>query len=113
MERREFLMTAVLSTAGGAALFGCKRTSESSGTASVVPSSWNPSPLLFLAGETATFDLGTTLPAGVARGGTFSLAPGSGPLPAQVALSPNGVLTADSPVDGTAANIIFLYTEPG
>jgi hypothetical protein len=110
MERREFLMTAVLSTTTGSALFGCGGSTESTAASA---SGWNPTPLLFLAGSTGSFDLASTLPAGVARGGTFALAPGSSPLPAQIRLSPSGVLSATAPVLGTTSNIVFTYAEPG
>jgi hypothetical protein len=109
MERREFLMTAVLSTTGSA-LLGC---GASPSDAAPLSEGWSPPPLLFLAGSTGTFDLATTLPAEIRRGGSFSLAPGSSKLPPHVTLSAKGILAATAPVLGTTLNIIFAYAEPG
>jgi hypothetical protein len=117
MERRTFLLTASFSCLQVGTL-GCGGSSGDGPVATPAPSlpappvSWNPSPLLFIAGSNGSVDLASTLPAGVLRGGTFGLATNSSPLPPRLSLAPNGILSASAPVVGSAANIIFTYAEP-
>lgn len=114
MKRRTLLVSAV-ATAAIAELPGCGGTDSGSvaPTALSGPVAWNPGALLFLAGSFSSIDLAQTLPLGVRRGGVFSLAAGSSPLPAQLSLSPDGfLLAAEAPVS-TTANIVFTYQQPG
>jgi hypothetical protein len=57
-------------------------------------------------------DLALTLPSGVARGGVFSLAPSSQPLPFGVLLASNGLLTVSNPAAGLTEGVVFSYSEP-
>lgn len=76
------------------------------------PSPWNPGPLVFVAGGADTIDLAATLPPHVRRGGTFSLAQGSPPLPAGMTLEPDGVLRLGTAPIGAEALVTFAYEEP-
>jgi hypothetical protein len=73
---------------------------------------WDPSPLYFIAGHPGNIDLSLTLPPTILRGGTFSLAPSSSPLPPQISLAPNGILSTTDPVEGATTNAFFTYVEP-
>jgi hypothetical protein len=114
MKRRKFLVSAIAASAS-AELLGCG--SGSSDSSSDVPAlsgrvAWEPGPLLFVAESFASIDLSQTLPVGVRRGGVFSLAAGSRPLPAQLSLSPDGILRAAGAPVSSSANIVFAYQEP-
>ena len=91
------------------ALAGCRSTKDA-----LSAEVWDPSPwLLFTAGKShVSLDLSLTLSTGIRPGGTFSLAATSGPLPAGVSLSAQGILTLTNPIAGTTSNIIFAYAEP-
>ncbi len=80
----------------------------------VSPTVWDPSPWLVFAAtrHPVRVDLSQTLPSGVSRGGTFSLASTSRSLPSGVSLSTQGVLTLVDPIAGITSNIIFAYAEP-
>ena len=65
-------------------------------------------PMLNVAG-TSTFDLSTTLPIGVARGGSFGVDPGGASLPIGMTLSPGGILSVGTSTVSTAVGIIFFY----
>ena len=58
------------------------------------------------------FDLNSTLPAGVRKGGTFAVSPSGTPLPAGMALMPTGLLSVGNAVAGRADGVIFTYAEP-
>jgi hypothetical protein len=75
---------------------------------------WNLAQILsFVAGTSATVQLTDTLPAGVARGGHFSVKASGAPLPSGATLSASGVLvvSAATPV-GATSGVIFEYSEP-
>jgi hypothetical protein len=72
---------------------------------------WSPSPT-FVEGTQVPFDLATTLPAGVARGGIFAIDPAGAPLPAGMSLTSRGLLYAGTARTGTTAGVVFRYTEP-
>jgi len=55
-------------------------------------------------------DLSASLPAGVKRGGVFSVSSIGPSLPAWIQLTPAGILTASQV--GTVSGIIFQYVEP-
>ena len=81
---------------------------------SISPTVWDPSPWLLLTTgkHTVRVDLSQTLPNGVSRGGTFSLASTSRSLPSGMSLSTQGILTVVDPIVGITSNIIFAYAEP-
>lgn len=69
--------------------------------------------LVFVAGKSGTVDLNTTLPAGVARGGTFSVDASGLPLPVGTTLSANGLLSiAAAATVGITSGIVFAYSAP-
>ncbi len=68
-------------------------------------------PLVFTAGATQAIDLNDTLPAGVARGGTFSVDGSGAALPVGVTLSAGGILNVSATATtGVTAGLIFAYT---
>lgn len=77
------------------------------------PTAWNVGALYLTVGTAATFDLTTTLPSGVARGGVFGVSATGSALPAGVTLSPAGILSVGSAATGDVASVIFSYSEPG
>jgi hypothetical protein len=76
------------------------------------PPPWNPVIPAFIANRGGTFDLTTTLPVDVARGGTFGVSPNGQPLPVGITLTPSGILSAANPVIGETRGVIFTYTLP-
>ena len=73
---------------------------------------WSVSPTpYFFTGTGSTFDLNTTLPAGVRKGGTFAVVASGAPLPAGMALS-HGLLSVGNAEAGRADGVIFTYAEP-
>lgn len=74
---------------------------------------WSVSPTpYFLADTGTTFDLSTTLPATVRRGGTFGVSPSGNPLPAGMSLSATGLLSVGSAKAGRTDGVIFTYEQP-
>ncbi len=76
---------------------------------------WNVPTILFVAGNGGTFDLRTTLPAGIATGGAFDVEATAGgvalpALPAGVTLDASGVLTNAATVAASVMGIVFGYT---
>jgi hypothetical protein len=67
---------------------------------------------IFTAGTGATFDLSTTLPSGLARGGTFSVASSGAALPSGMSLSSGGILSVGSASASQVSGVIFAYQEP-
>jgi hypothetical protein len=112
--RRALLTTAFF---GCAALAGCgaggKAASDApppSGDSESQEWQVNPWPF-FVVDNQGPFDLASTLPSGVARGGAFGIA--SGQLPAGVTLSSQGILTsASSAPIGQTTGVVFSYAEP-
>ena len=77
------------------------------------PQDWSVSPTpYFLTGTGSTFDLNTTLPTGVRKGGIFAVDPKGAPLPAGMVLSPLGLLSVGNAAAGRADGVIFTYAEP-
>jgi hypothetical protein len=54
-------------------------------------------------------DLAATLPAGVARGGTFGVSSAGAPLPAGMTLSSAGILAIGNATAGEVVGVIFTY----
>ena len=63
-------------------------------------------------GSGASFDLATTLPAGVTRGGVFGVDSAGAPLPIGMRLSSSGVLAVGTATVGTVSGVLFTYEEP-
>lgn len=59
-----------------------------------------------------TFDLNSTLPSGVKKGGTFTLDPRSAQLPQTISLNEKGMIVVDSQMSGAVPHLIFNYHEP-
>ena len=70
---------------------------------------WNPVVPEMEAGSGAAFDLATTLPPDVLRGGVFGLSLTSSPLPAGMSLSSAGVLSVGQAGVGRDSGIVFSY----
>ena len=99
--------------AGALLLLGCQ-VSEEETTAEVTPASsaWVVNPPSFAVGSGATFNLGTTLPAGVARGGAFGVSASGAKLPTGMGLTPAGTLSVGTATVGSVAGVIFTYSSP-
>lgn len=126
MERRRFLKTAAATT-GLFALMGCGGSDESE-VAGVPPGAspsppapppapnpplpWNVTLPAFPTGTSSSFDLASTLPAGVMRGGEFGISASGATLPAGMTLSASGILSVGNATVGTAVGVIFTYAEP-
>ncbi len=61
---------------------------------------------------TSTFDLSTTLPNGIVKGGAFGVSTSGPALPTGVTLSRAGVLAVASAAAGRTIGVVFTYTEP-
>jgi hypothetical protein len=72
---------------------------------------WAPNPT-FVQGSTVPFDLATTLPTGVARGGVFTIDSTGASLPTGVTMTSNGLLYAGTASVGTTTGVVFRYSEP-
>lgn len=73
---------------------------------------WNVGPIYFALGGASTFDLASTLPAGVQHGGTFGIDPSGENLPAGMALSDAGMLSLGTAAAGEVVGVMFTYAEP-
>lgn len=77
------------------------------------PAPWSVSPSpYFLSGTGMTFDLTSTLPNGVKRGGIFGVSAQGAPLPNGMALSATGLLSVGSASAGRVDGVVFTYAEP-
>lgn len=78
-----------------------------------MPTAWviNPAPA-FVVGSGASLDLALTLPAGVVRGGVFSVSSSGASLPTGMSLTGAGILSVGSAAIGTVAGVVFSYAEP-
>lgn len=72
---------------------------------------WAPNPS-FVQGSSVPFDLATTLPPGVARGGVFTIDPTGAGLPTGVTMTSSGLLYAGTANVGTTTGVVFRYSEP-
>ena len=71
---------------------------------------WNVPAIDLGQGATSTFDLASTLPPEVARGGIFAVDPSGSALPAGVSLDSAGVLSAFPQMTESVGGVIFSYT---
>lgn len=69
---------------------------------------WAVPPLVIAPGS--EFDLASTLPPSVVRNGVFSLVGGT--FPVGVTMTPRGLLVATTAASGSAAGLVFQYSEP-
>jgi hypothetical protein len=76
------------------------------------PLAWNVSLPGFIAGGNTTFDLATTLPSSVARGGVFTVSSSGHALPSGMTLSPSGILSVNVASSGQTTGVIFSYQTP-
>jgi hypothetical protein len=67
---------------------------------------------VFTAGGSTAFDLATTLPAGVVRGGVYTIDPTGAALPDGMELSREGVLSVGRASAATMEGVVFAYEEP-
>jgi hypothetical protein len=112
--------------AAAAVLSGCRWDSEAasplgappsepatpSTPAPAVPPTWRPNVPPLTVGTQASFDLASTLPASVARGGTFGVDSGGARLPGGMTLSVAGILAVGTAAIGTVTGVIFTYDAP-
>jgi len=107
---------------GALSLLGCDVSADDSSAASTpaptptpaAPASaaWVVNPPSFAVGSGATFNLATTLPASVARGGAFGISPSGAGLPAGMTLAPVGILSVGTATVGSVAGVVFTYSSP-
>lgn len=98
----------MLSTASSDASPGTSPPGSSPSPSSSREPEWTPyiPPLI----NNSTFDLSTTLPFGVAKGGTYAVSSAGKPLPAGIALTAAGSLSiSGSAAFGTTDGVIFAY----
>lgn len=67
---------------------------------------------VFVAGVATPFDLASTLPPSVVRGGVFSIDPIGAPLPAGMELTRAGLLSAGTAAPSSMDGVVFAYEEP-
>ena len=93
-------------------LIGAASATLTTRTSSSSPAAWVPAVPPLIVGSAATFDLNSTLPPGVPRGGTFGIDSGGTPLPMGMSLNPNGTLAVGTATMGAVSGILFTYEEP-
>lgn len=76
------------------------------------PQAWNPSVPPLLASTRSTFDLASTLPSSVPRGGKFGVDTIGAPLPAGMSLSAAGILAVGTAAIGAVTGVVFVYDLP-
>ena len=123
IDRRRLLQRGLAVAA--TALAGCRWESDSAsplgappsdGTAAAptpsqppAPAEWTPTIPAMVVGSGTSFDLGSTLPVGAKRGGSFSIDPTGARLPVGMNLSPTGILSVGTASIGSVAGVIFTY----
>lgn len=76
------------------------------------PAAWVPYVPALVVGSGATFDLSSTLPPSVNRGGIFGIDMGGSRLPTGMTLSTRGILSVGTAAIGTITGVIFTYDAP-
>lgn len=100
--------------AGALILLGCD-VSEQAPPAESPPAAstaWVVNPPSLAVGSGATFNLATTLPAGVARGGAFGVSTAGANLPTGMTLTPAGILSVGAAIVGSVSGVVFTYATP-
>ena len=87
---------------------GGSENSPSDGSA-VAPAVWNVPAIDLGQGAASTFNLASTLPSEITRGGVFAVDESGSTLPAGVSLSPTGILSASSQMTESVSGVIFSY----
>jgi hypothetical protein len=80
------------------------------GTTTAAPPIWSVPPIGLGQGAASTYDLASTLPDEIARGGVFAVDPSGSSLPTGVTLNAAGILSAVPQVTETISGVIFSYT---
>jgi hypothetical protein len=81
-------------------------------TPPAAPTAWSPYVPALIVGSGATFDLTSTLPTSISRGGRFSIDSAGSRLPAGMSLSTAGILAVGSAAIGSVTGVIFTYDTP-
>ena len=89
-------------------LTGCGGGSSGNSPA-VPPAVWNVPAIDLGQGAASTFNLASTLPPDIARGGVFAVDASGSTLPAGVSLSSTGILSASSQMTESVSGVIFSY----
>ena len=106
--------------AGALLLLGCEVSEQDASASAATPapappaasSAWVVNPPSFAVGSGAMFNLATTLPVGVARGGAFGVSTAGARLPTGMALTPAGILSVGTATVGSVAGVVFTYSSP-
>ena len=99
--------------AGALSLLGCGGGggNESAPSAAISPA-WVVNSPTFAVDSDASFNLTNTLPAGVARGGSFGVSPAGAQLPAGMTLTSAGLLSVGTAAVGSVDGVVFTYATP-
>lgn len=104
--------------AGALLLLGCDFSEQDASASAETPappaasSAWVVNPPSFAVGSGATFNLATTLPVGVARGGAFGVSTSGARLPTGMGLTAAGILSVGTATVGSVAGVVFTYSSP-
>jgi hypothetical protein len=74
--------------------------------------SWTPFVPALIVGSSESFDLNTTLPLGIKRGGTYGIDPSGPRLPIGMSLTSAGILAFGTAAIGTVIGVVFTYDAP-
>ena len=74
--------------------------------------SWAPCVPALIVGSNGSFDLNTTLPLNIKRGGIFEIDASGPPLPAGMSLTSTGILAVGTAAIGTVTGVVFTYDAP-
>ena len=91
---------------------GADPTAPTAPTPPPADAAWVPDVPSMTVGSGTSFDLNSTLPARVARGGAFGVDASGARLPSGMILSAAGLLSVGSAARGTVAGVIFTYDAP-
>ena len=73
---------------------------------------WAPFVPALIVGSSGSFDLNTTLPLSIKRGGTYGIDSGGPRLPVGMSLTSAGILAVGTAAIGTVTGVIFTYDAP-
>lgn len=116
--RSLLLLMGIILSLGLAA--GCSSGFRAKNAGNINGASPNPPPatewvvpeIYLVIGQVTEFDLNTTLPPQVERGGVFGVDPKGSPLPEGMILDPDGILHLGTAQAGRVTGVIFSYTTP-
>ena len=101
--------------AGALLLLGCEVGQQDASTSADMPAgpaAWVVNPPSFAVGGGGSFNLSSTLPIGVARGGVFGVSASGANLPTGMTLTSAGILSVGSASVGSVAGVVFTYASP-